>query len=390
MSKKISELTWVEISKEALAKNIEQFRKLIDSTPYRDGLKKRLLCPCVKSNAYGHGLVETGRIFLESGADWLSVNSLYEAKELREAGIDSPILILGYVAMEGLEEACKLDLRMIVYNYETIEKLGEISQKLEKKVHVHVKVETGNNRQGVLLEELTDFIKHIGKFPNIEIEGMSTHFANIEDTTDHSYAMTQIEKFKNCVKVAEEICGKIPVKHCANSAATILFSETHFDLVRVGIASYGMWPSRETYVSYLQERKEGFTLTPAFNWKTKIAQIKKVPAGEYVGYGCTYKTTHETRLAILPVGYYDGYDRGISNGYVLVHGKRAFLCGRVCMNIIVVDVTDIEEAKLEDEIVLIGNQKDETVSAEQFGTWADTINYEVTTRVNDRIPRVMV
>ena len=176
----------------------------------------------------------------------------------------------------------------------------------------------------------------------------------------------------------------------ANSAATILFPETHFDLVRVGISSYGMWPSKETYVSYLNERNNGFSLIPAFTWKTKIAQIKDIPPGEYIGYGCTFRTTHDTKLAILPVGYYDGYDRGVSNGYVLVHGKRAFLRGRVCMNIIMADVTDIPEAALEDDVVLIGKSGDEMISAEQFASWASTINYEATTRVNDRIPRILI
>ncbi|MFA7685764.1 MAG: alanine racemase, partial [Candidatus Gracilibacteria bacterium] len=293
----------------------------------------------------------------------------------------------------------EIEARMIVYNRETIERLNKEAVDLGKKAKIHIKIETGNNRQGVLLEELADFAKYVQGFSNIEIEGMSTHFANIEDTTDHSYARTQIEKFLNAEKILNEIGINIQIKHCANSAATILFPETHFDLVRVGIASYGMWPSKETYVSYranelAHEGKRdmclGFELTPAFTWKAKIAQIKKIPADEYIGYGCTYKTSHETKLAILPIGYYDGYDRGISNGYVLIHGKRAFLRGRVCMNIIMVDVTDIPEAKLEDEAILIGASGEEMISAEQFASWAGTINYEATTRINDRITRVIV
>lgn len=400
----MKELTWVEISKKALESNIRQFRQLIG--------EKRILCPCVKANAYGHGLADTSRIFLESGADWLSVNALYEAEILRKAGVQSPILVLGYVPLESLADALKLDLRFTVYNRETVARLDLEALKLGKKAKIHIKIETGNNRQGVLLAELADFVRYAKGFANVEIEGMSTHFANIEDTTDHSYAMLQIEKFLKAEKILKDIGVEIPIKHCANSAATILFPETHFDLVRVGIACYGMWPSKETYVSYVSESRTdprlhgndggelvsedirnvrlGFKLTPAFTWKTKIAQIKKIPAGEFIGYGCTYRTTRDTTLAILPVGYYDGYDRGISNGYVLIRGKRAFLRGRVCMNIIMADVTDIPEATLEDEVVLIGRDGDEMISAEQFAGWAGTINYEVTTRVNDRIPRVVV
>jgi alanine racemase len=251
-------------------------------------------------------------------------------------------------------------------------------------------VETGNNRQGVFVKDLIEFVEFVKSFGNIEIEGLTTHFANVEDTTDHSYAELQLAKFNEGIKKLESIGVDVPIKHCANSAAAILFPKTHFQLVRVGIASYGMWPSNETYLSYLKEVGDGFKLMPALTWKTKIAQIKTIPAGEYIGYGCTYKTGHETKLAILPVGYYDGYDRGISGGHVLIRGKRAPVRGRVCMNIIMVEVTDIPEAKLEDEVILIGRSGDEEISAEQFGKWAGTINYEVTTRINERVPRIFV
>jgi len=371
----MSELTWVEISRRSLESNIKQFRSLIG--------KDVLMCPCVKANAYGHGLVETAKIFSGSGADWLSVNALYEAKILREAGIECPIYVMGYIGLDDLEKAAELELRIVVYNKETIEKLGEIG----KAVKVHIKVETGNNRQGVLMEDLLDFANSIKGFENIEIEGMATHFANIEDTTDHSYAEKQLAKFQEAAELLENAGFSVPIKHCANSAATILFKKTYFNMVRTGIANYGMWPSNETYVSYLKEIGDGFELKPAFTWKTKIAQIKTIKAGEYIGYGCTYKTGHESKIAILPIGYYDGYDRGINGGHVLIHGKRAAIRGRVCMNIIMIDVTDIPEAKLEDEVILIGKDADEEISAEQFGTWAGTINYEVTTRINERIGR---
>jgi alanine racemase len=376
------ELTWVEISKSALKNNVKQFRNIID--------KDTILCPCIKANAYGHGLIETAKIFLEAGADWLSVNALFEARALRRAGITSPVYILGYVPIEGILEAIELDCRLVVYTYETVKEISKAAERSGKKARVHIKVETGTNRQGIPQDELLDFVQYITKFKNVEIEGLATHFANIEDTTDHSYAELQIQRFEKAAGDLEASGINIPIKHCANSAATILFPKTHFQMVRVGISGFGMWPSNETYVSYVKERKNDFELLPAFTWKTRIAQIKTVPAGEYIGYGCTYKTSHKTRLAIIPVGYYDGYDRGISGGYVLIRGKRAAIKGRICMNIIMVEATDIPEAKIDDEVVLIGRSGDEFISAEQFAQWAGTINYEVTTRVNDRIPRIMV
>lgn len=373
----MNNLTWVEISRSALQNNMQQFRNIVGG---------RILCPCVKANAYGHGLLEVGQVFLEAGADWLSVNALYEAVRLREAAVKSPIYILGYVALDDLQQAVELNCRLVVYNRETVEKLGSLG----KPVKIHIKVETGNNRQGIRVEDLADFVEFVKKFSNIEIEGLSTHFANIEDTTDHSYAEKQLAVFNDAVKRVQACGVNVAIRHCANSAATILFQKTHFEMVRTGIASYGMWPSNETYLAYMREKKGEFELKPALTWKTRIAQIKTIAAGEYVGYGCTYRTGHETRLAILPVGYYDGYDRGLNGAYVLIHGKRAPVRGRICMNIIMVEVTDIPEAKLEGEVILIGSDGGETIAAEQFGTWAGTINYEVTTRINERIPRIIV
>jgi len=372
----MNELTWVEISRAALENNIRQFRELVGSDC--------LLSPCVKANAYGHGLVECGKIFIEAGADWLTVNSLYEALQLRKSGLICPICILGYVPLDDLYLAS--DFALVVYNRETIDKLGEIGSP----VKVHIKIETGNNRQGIMIEDLLDYVKYINQYGNIEIQGMTTHFANIEDTTDHSYAEMQLKKFNDAIDLLEKNGINVPIKHCANSAATILFQKTHFQMVRTGLANYGMWPSNETYISFLKERNAGFELKPAFTWKTKIAQIKTIAAEEYIGYGCTYKTTHKTRLAILPIGYYDGYDRGVKDGYVLVRGKRAAIRGRICMNIIMVDVTHIPDAQIEDEVVLIGKQGEERISAEDFAKWAGTINYEITTRVNQRIPRVLL
>lgn len=369
------DLNWVEISESALRHNLRQFRQIVGD--------KTILAPCVKANAYGHGLARVGQIFIEEGANRLCVDKLFEAEILRNAGVDCPIYVMGYTCLADLEKACDLGVSIVVYNHETVDELIKIG----KPLRLHLKVETGNNRQGLEGVDLLELAKKIHESEDLEIEGLATHFANIEDTTDHSYANAQMERFESAMKMLKKNGINPPIVHCANSAATLLFKDTHFEMVRPGIATYGMWPSNETYISYLKEVGKDFKLEPAFSWKTKIAQIKTIGPGEYIGYGCTYRTTHESRIAILPVGYYDGYDRGISGGHVLIYGKRAPVRGRICMNIMMVDVTDIPEAKLEDEVVLIGQSGDEKITAEMFGSWAGTINYEVTTRVNERITR---
>lgn len=374
-------LIWVEVGKSALKHNLRVFRKLVGP--------KVLIAPSVKANAYGHDLVQTSKILLESGADWLAVNALFEAEKLRSAGIKNPIYIMGYVLKQDLADAVRLGCRIIVYNSETVRALGEACEKLRKKVSIHLKVETGNNRQGILASELVDFVKFVQRFPLIRLEGLATHFANIEDTTDPSYAMYQLKNFRSALRGLEDMGVKIPISHCANSAATILFPETHFALVRPGIAVYGLWPSPEVK-KVAQKKHRAVELFPALSWKTRIAQIKEVPKGAYIGYGCSYLTNHKTRLAILPVGYYDGYVRGFSNkAYVLIHGKRAPVRGRVCMNIIMVDVTDIPSARVEDAATLLGRDGREEITAEYLANISGTINYEITTRIHEGIPRII-
>jgi alanine racemase len=382
--------TWVEISKENLVSNLTQFRNLIG--------KKRKLMAVVKSNAYGHGLVEVARIASGNGANWLGVDSIDEALELKKNGLELPILILGYTLKSRLAEAVKSGFRLTVYNRETIEELSKFKSQKSKvktesknlKVNVHIKVETGTSRQGVLEENILDFVKFIKKFENINIEGISTHFANIEDTTDHSYAKSQLTKFKEIVELLEDKGFNIPIKHTACSAATVLFPETYFDIVRLGISMYGHWSSRETQIS-ARERGKKIKLLPVLTWKTRVAQIKEIKAGIPVSYGITEKVAQDTKIAILPIGYWDGLDRGLSSvGNVLIKGKRCKILGRVCMNMVVVDVNHVEKIKPEDEVVIIGKQGDEEITAEEMAGKIGTINYEVLTRINPRILRVVI
>lgn len=375
--------TWVEIKRNALVHNMQSFRRLVGD--------KVIISPCVKANAYGYGLVESAQIFLESGADWLSVDSIYEAVLLRESGVTTPIYIFGYVTLEQLplvvEHACKL----LVNNYETVRYLQELAEQANKKIDVHIKVETGNNRQGLSGKELLDFAQYITLQPNLRLEGVSTHFANIEDVPNHDFAELQRQRFEEAYQMLLENNIKIPIRHVANSAAAMMYPKTHYDMVRPGIASYGMWPSELFQKKYQEKFGERVQLQPALTWKTVIAQIKSVAAGETIGYGRTYVADRDMKIAIVPVGYYDGFDRKHSNvGHVLIRGQRAPVVGRVCMNITMVGVTDILDASLEDEVVLIGKQGEESITPEDFAEWIDTINYEVTTRIRGDIPRIVI
>ena len=379
---KTKPMQWIEINSTALIHNIHQFRRLIG--------KDRKLLATVKANAYGHGLPEVAAIALRAGADWLGVHSIEEGVFLRKEKVDCPILVLGYVSLDDLGRAVKHDLRLTVYNPETIERLIELSPHLGEKIRLHLKVETGTHRQGILEEDILSLVAKIQEHPDMILEGMSSHFANIEDTTDHSYARRQLDKFSSISQKLEQQGIAVPIKHIACTAATILFPETYFNMIRIGIGMYGLWPSKETYLSCILQNREPIRLRPVLAWKTRIAQIKDIPKGSYVGYGCTFRTTRKTRLAVLPLGYFDGYSRNFSNvAFVLIKGQRAPVRGRVAMDFIMTDVTDIPDAKIEDEVVLMGEDGGERITADDLAALAGTINYEIVARLNPLIPRIV-
>jgi len=376
-------LQWVEIDRSALTHNIRQFRKLIG--------KKRKFLATVKANAYGHGMLEVSQTALAAGADWLGVQSLEEGVLLREKGFTCPILALGYVPFEGLKEAVAGEMRLTVYNFETLDRLVQVCRELRKKANLHLKIETGTYRQGITEEDVLSFARKAREFPELVLEGISSHFANIEDTTDHSYAQYQLDTFKRIVGMLEKNKIEIPLKHMSCSASAILFPDTYFDMVRAGISIYGLWPSKETFLSCRLQNREPLLLKPVLSWKTRVVQVKKVPRGAFIGYGCTYRASRESTLAVVPVGYYDGYDRRLSNSsYVLVKGKRAPLRGRVCMDFIMADVTDIPGVEVEEDVVLLGNDGEESITANDLASLVGTINYEIVTRINPLIPRLLV
>lgn len=372
---------WVEIDRSAVEANLASFRRLV-------GPDVRLM-PVVKANAYGHGLLEAAGIAAGSGlADWLGVNALEEGLALRRAGIRLPVLVLGYVPRDGLAAAARAGLRLTVYNMETVRELARLGPR--RPLPIHLKLETGTNRQGVGLEQAARLARAIGRCRRLKLEGYSTHFANIEDTLDRSYPQAQMERYRSMIERLEGMGLGAPLAHTACTAAAVVFPQTRRSLVRIGIGFYGLWPSRETMLTAASIHP-WLKLEPALTWKARVAQVKEVPAGSYVSYGCTYRTTRRSRLAVLPVGYYDGYDRKLSNAaHVLIRGRRAPIRGRVCMNLCVADVTDIPGVKVEDEAVLLGSQGRERVSAEQLASWIGTINYEVVSRINPLLPRVVV
>ncbi len=375
-------LQWIELDRAALSHNLKQFRALV-------GPKRKVLA-MVKANAYGHGMSQVADLALAEGADWLGVHSLEEGVSLSDQGIRTPILISGYVALSDLEEAVVHGLRLTVYNPEAIERLGRLCQDRRLQAYVHIKLETGTNRQGVDPGKLGAMIEQLRLYPGIVLEGISSHFADIEDTTDHSYARRQLESFNRSLAELEKKGLRIPLRHMSCTAAAILFPETHFDMLRVGIGLYWLWPSKETYVSSLQQDRDPLELHPVLAWKARIAQVKSIPKGAFVGYGRSFRATRATRLAVIPIGYSDGYPRHLSNiAHVLIEGQRAPLRGRVAMNFITADITDIPAAGLEDPVVLIGRSQADQVSADMLAAWAGTINYEIVARLSPNIPRIV-
>jgi len=376
-------LSWVEISKEALVHNLGQFRSLA-------GEKKVLVV--VKADAYGHGMLEISRIALSAGADWLGVHSAEEGLNLRRGGITAPVLVMGYIPMALLPEAVAADLSIGAVNMETLSALRKTLRKTGGRARVHLEVETGLNRMGIRKADLPETLEIVrASGGSLLVEGVYTHFANIEDTTQHEFAMEQLRRFK---EICEYLKSSVPeplLRHTACTAAAILFPDTYFDLLRVGIGAYGLWPSKETLITALQGQKKLLDLKPVMTWKTRVAQVKSVTPGESVGYGRSYRVTRPSRVAVIPVGYAEGYDRGLSNrGTVLIRGEEAPVVGRICMNMFMVDVTHIPEVALEDEVVLLGRQGVCRIPAETLAELAGTINYEIVSRVNPNLPRIVV
>jgi alanine racemase len=367
--------TWLEIDLSAIANNTRRLKELV-------GPRVRLLAS-LKADAYGHGALKVARTVLLNGASMIGVATVSEAAPLREAGIQAPILIFGYVPRWQMREAVRLDVTVTLYSREAAQALARAAEALKRRVKVHMKVDTGMGRLGIRAEEIEEILalaREIKSLPWLELEGIFTHFA-MADAADQSYSRLQLARFQRVLQALEAAGLRPPLAHAANSAATLTLPEAHFEMVRPGIALYGLDPSPEVRLP------AGFR--PALSFKTQVAQVKMVPAGECIGYGCTYVTERPTRIAVLPVGYADGFRRAPRHwGSVLIHGQEAPIVGRVCMDQCMVDVTHIPQVRVGDEVVLIGRQGEAVLTAEQVAERLGTINYEVVSEILARVPRV--
>ena len=360
--------TEAQISLDAIEFNYNNTRKKLP--------EKTKLLGVIKADAYGHGAVEIGK-FLDGKCDFFGVACLYEALELINAGIKTPILILGYVSQDEFEEVVKNGIRIPIFHLDDAKALSEEAKKQGKNIPYHFCIDTGMSRIGFQVnEESADICKEISKLDNIYPEGLFSHFATA-DETDLSKALRQRDKFDEFVNFLEERDIEIPIKHINNSAGIMNFDKS-YDMCRMGIVLYGLYPSHEVDESLLE-------IKPVMRWISHISHIKMLEAGREISYGGTFKTEKETLVATIPVGYADGYPRCLSNkGKVLINGKEAKILGRVCMDQFMVDISEIPEAEIGSEVVLVGNG----LSMEEVSEAAHSFNYELPCRITKRVPRV--
>lgn len=370
-------LSYIELSSSSLVHNLNEFKKLHQGK----------FGAVVKGNAYGHGLKEVVQV-LKSRVDYFQIDDFEEFKSLREV-CKTPALVLGYLQKEELEPVVTQNGIPGLYITEHINTLNSIGKKLNKPVNFHLKIDCLLGRQGILFNDLPRMLSHIKKNKHVRLGGIYTHFSNIEDTSDLTHANAQMEQFKKAFSLAVSE-GFVDLETHINATSGLLVQGLlHYktSIVRLGIGLYGMWPSEDLRSRY----KSKLDLRPVMRWITHIAQVKRVPKGYPIGYGLTYVTPKSLKVAVIPQGYSDGYNRGLSNiGSVLVKGKRCPILGRVAMNMFVINVDHIDSIKPEEEVVLLGTQRSSKITAEEIAQQANTINYEVTTRISPLLPRVVV
>lgn len=365
--------TWVEIDLEAIGYNVRRVVELVGP-----GVE---VLAVLKADGYGHGAVKVARTALNNGARWLGVACLSEALALRQAALTAPILILGYTPPWQARQAVLHEITVTLFSLEVAAALSRAALDLNRTARAHVKVDTGMGRLGLLPHEVVPFFQEVRRLPGLEIEGIFTHMASA-DEADLSYTWEQLRRF-NEVLDALRSQGLLPRKiHAANSASLLRVPESRYNLVRLGIAMYGLSPSADAPCPP--------DFRPALTFKCQVAQVKELPAGSYISYGRTFCTERPSRIAVIPVGYADGFRRGPNHwGEVLVRGRRAPIVGRVCMDQTMIDVTDIPGVRPGDEVVLIGAQGEERITVEEVARRLGTINYEVVSEILARVPRMV-
>lgn len=366
--------TWIEISKSTIRKNYQTFRRII-------GKKPKLLA-VVKSNAYGHELMGFAKTMAALGADFIGVDSITEARTLREEGINTPLLVQGYTLPALFKLAAHKNITLTISTLESLKQLFKLNQHLE----IHLKIETGMNRQGLMPDDLTSALTLLQANNKIKLTGVYTHLASAKKPDTSHDTEKQLAKFKEAVELVKSF-GFKPIVHACATAGTLNYPEAHFDMVRIGIGLYGLWPSKETQNAHQKK----ISLYPALTWKALVSEIKWVEKGGKVGYDYTEMLTRRTRLAVIPLGYWHGYWRAFSGkAHVLIRGKRCKVMGRVSMDMIVVDVTDVKGVKVGDTAVLLGRQGKENITAEELAGLANTTNYEIVTRLNPLIKKIYI
>lgn len=365
---------YAEISLEAIGHNIREVKKRLP-----EGVK---LLGVVKANAYGHGAVPVAS-YLENQVDYFATATIEEAVELRENGISAPILILGYVSPSQYGDLVEYDITQTIDSYAQALALEKEAARQNRKAKAHLAVDTGMTRIGFqVTEHDADEAAKIADLPHIELEGMFTHFS-CADQEDKTYCSMQMEKYDKMTALLAERGVTIPLRHICNSAGIMEFDDHHFEMVRSGIITYGIYPSEEV-------KKERLDLIPALSWKSHVIHVKEVGPGIGVSYGATYVTEKPmTRIATVSAGYADGYPRALSNqGCVLIHGKKAPIIGRICMDQMMVDVTDIPDVQVEDVVTLVGTDGDETITIEEIANPAARFDYEMLCDISSRVTRV--
>lgn len=376
--KKDLPLSYIEISKGNLVHNIKQFKSLLG--------KGTKIAGVVKANAYGHGDIQVVQI-LDSHVDYFQVNSIEELARIRKY-TKKEILVLGYVCKGDIENAIKLKATLGVFDLEHALLINQMARKLNKKIKVHIAVDSHLGREGLMPENLEKALPEILKMKNIVIEGAYSHFANIEDTNDFSHAQKQIDTYSEVVSIFNKYGLSKIQTHISATSGVLAYEmgSAKNSIVRIGIGLYGMWPSAE-----LQRKWQGkIDIKPAIRWVSHIAQVKKLPKDHTIGYGLSYKTVRPMTVAVIPVGYSDGLTRSLSNiGEFIIGGIKVQILGRVAMNMVVVDVSEVPDVASGDEVVILGRQGDYEIKAEDLALKMDTINYEVTTHINPLLPRVI-
>ncbi len=370
----IRPLTYIDVDLDAIAHNVRAVRAHIGPG--------RGLIAVVKANAYGHGLLEVARVMLNSGANHLAVARVGEGLALRAGGITAPVLVMSYAAPDEIAPAVESDLTLAIGDWDTVAAIAARADTRHKTASVHLKLDTGMGRFGLLPDEVPPFMSRLAALSSVRLTGRFTHIATA-DAADKSYAHEQFAVYQRAMATIRAAGHAIPLRHVANSGATLDLPEMHLDAVRPGIILYGLYPSAAA--------GRTIPIRPAMTVKSRVGRIRTLPAGVSIGYDRTYFTPREMPVALIPIGYGDGYPRLLTGqGEVLINGRRARLVGRVAMDTFVVDISDVGPVALNDEVVLLGPQDGDCITAEELAVRADTNNYQIITSLLPSLPRFYI